>query len=459
MNEQLIDLDELVIRCKDEATKEYIKEAVLCYKAGAFRSCIVSTWNAVVFDYLYKLYQLELAGDGAAKTDLKQFEDDSSSKSYPNLLTFENQIPENAQAKYEFISIIEKEDLERLKHDRNRCAHPSIISIEEPFQPTPELARYHLRNAVTHLLQYPPVHGRVAINRIWSMIRSAGFPEDYEEAIIVLKDSYLGRARKTFIKDVIIGLTKGLLLEDIKETKERNCMYAALQAISHLHFEQFRTALSNKLPSIIDSVDNDKKWSEVFKYLHVMKVWDLVNEGQRIKAKNLIKNIKILDEGKNAYIFFFALESIDEIQACALEQLKNFKGFNLTRLMEIIKKDRSKIENKAVKQVIQLYKDYVVEGFINSGSFAAASSYGTELILVASWLNNEEIKGILKACHENNQVLDGFKVPEVMENLFQENIKTAQLLKNEWLLIREKIENFPPYANLLQLINDNCSDG
>lgn len=464
MNEQLIDLDELVIRCKDKVTKEYIKEAVLCYKAGAFRSCIVSTWNAVVFDYQYKLYQLKLAGDAAAKQELEQFEKCSSSNDYPKLLTFENNIPEKAQATYQFISSIEKEDLERLKHDRNRCAHPSIISIEEPFQPTPELARYHLRNAVMHLLQYPPVHGRVALDRIWNMIRSAGFPENYEEAIKVLKDSYLSRARKTFIDGVVIGLTKALLLSEIKETKEQERMYAALQAVSHLHFEQFRTALSTKLPSIVDSVDTDKKWYEVFKYLHRMQVWDLVNEGQRIKAKNLIKNINTLEAEKSAYVFFIALESPDEIQACALEQLKKFQASSLTRLIEIIKEDKSKIRNyQSVTQVIQIYKDEVVKRFINSQSYSGATFYGTELMLVTSWLNNEEIKAILQACHENDQILSAYKVSDVMENLFQENINTAQLLKNEWLLLREKIENFPCqencliYGNLLQLINDNCS--
>ena len=78
-----------------------------------------------------------------------------------------------------------------------------MLLDEKPFQPTPELARYHLRNVVTHLLQYPPVHGRVAIDRVKRLIESAGFPENTEEAIKILKDSYLSRARATLIKDVV----------------------------------------------------------------------------------------------------------------------------------------------------------------------------------------------------------------------------------------------------------------
>jgi hypothetical protein len=133
MNERLIDLEELVIRCKEEVTQEYIKEAVACYKAGAFRSCIISTWNAVVFDYLNKLRQLELTGDNQAKQELQKFQKFRSSNDYSQLWKFEVNIPKAARENFEFISSIEEEDLERLNKDRSRCAHPSILLDEEPL--------------------------------------------------------------------------------------------------------------------------------------------------------------------------------------------------------------------------------------------------------------------------------------------------------------------------------------
>jgi hypothetical protein len=39
-------------------------------------------------------------------------------------------------------------DIERLFEDRSRCAHPSMTSLEEPFEATAELARYDLRSAI-----------------------------------------------------------------------------------------------------------------------------------------------------------------------------------------------------------------------------------------------------------------------------------------------------------------------
>jgi hypothetical protein len=46
MYEVFVDLDELVALCRDKVAKKFIQEAVACYRAGAYRSCIVATWNA-----------------------------------------------------------------------------------------------------------------------------------------------------------------------------------------------------------------------------------------------------------------------------------------------------------------------------------------------------------------------------------------------------------------------------
>ena len=74
------------------------------------------------------------------------------------------------------ISPLEHRDLSRLVEDRNRCAHPSISSADELYQPSAELARYHLRNAVEYLLQHPPVQGKAALSKVMADIDGALFP-------------------------------------------------------------------------------------------------------------------------------------------------------------------------------------------------------------------------------------------------------------------------------------------
>lgn len=85
MYEAFIDLDELIVRCRDKQARKFIKEAVACYRVGAYRSCIVATWNAVVFDFLHKLRELELLGDKEASKLLEQFEKLSSEKKVKEL--------------------------------------------------------------------------------------------------------------------------------------------------------------------------------------------------------------------------------------------------------------------------------------------------------------------------------------------------------------------------------------
>lgn len=68
MIESLSDIEALAVRCNSEQSKGYIAEAISCYRSGAYRAAIVSTWIAVIFDLIDKIRELALQGDGTAKT-------------------------------------------------------------------------------------------------------------------------------------------------------------------------------------------------------------------------------------------------------------------------------------------------------------------------------------------------------------------------------------------------------
>ncbi len=294
MYETFIDLDELIIRCRDKQAKKFIQEAVACYRSGAFRSCIVATWNAVVFDFLHKLRELDLLGNGEASNLLKQFENISSASKVKELWQFESSIPDLALTKFELISSVEKSDIERLFEDRSRCAHPSMTSLEEPFEGTAELARYHLRSAVMHLLQRPPVQGRSARERIFQDIKSDYFPTDPELATQYFQKSPLARARFILIKDIVLGLTISLLTENLPED-ERARQFSALNAIYKIYPKEIVDILNNNLSNIIIHKVNDANWDKVIIYLGSITGWDMLSEPCQIKAKSFIEKIVIFD--------------------------------------------------------------------------------------------------------------------------------------------------------------------
>jgi hypothetical protein len=188
-DDRFIDLDELVLLCNREHGRQHIAEAVACYRAGAFRACIVAAWIAVVFDFVGKLQQLELAGDANGKRRRDEYEQARSSGDVRACLEFERRLLSLARDEFELITSIECKDLERLAEDRHRCAHPSMNASEEVYSPSAETARAHLRNAVVHFLRHPPVQGKAALARVMTDIESAYFPTTTQDAVTQLARS------------------------------------------------------------------------------------------------------------------------------------------------------------------------------------------------------------------------------------------------------------------------------
>jgi len=63
----LTDLDELVQRVRNERSKEYLKEAIISYRSGAYRAALIVTWISVCVDIIEKIRELSLEGDSVAK--------------------------------------------------------------------------------------------------------------------------------------------------------------------------------------------------------------------------------------------------------------------------------------------------------------------------------------------------------------------------------------------------------
>lgn len=254
--EHQADLDDLVSSCRSENARRAFAEAVACFRAGAYRAAIVSTWTSIVYDYLAKLRDLELAGNGVAKAILLAFDTARQNNDTMQLLSLERSVLDDAAAKFELLSPIEKQDLERLQLDRHRCAHPSLLTLDDPYRPTAELARSHMRNAVVHLLSRPPLQGQEAWKRIWSDVESEFFPETVEGAVERLRVR-ISRARTALVNRLVVELTKRLLDPSADRTADDR-FFAALVAVTQLYHREVEDLLSKKLASLSDQVEDGK---------------------------------------------------------------------------------------------------------------------------------------------------------------------------------------------------------
>ncbi|MFA0350761.1 hypothetical protein AB4486_28060, partial [Vibrio sp. 10N.222.55.C6] len=79
------------------------------------------------------------------------------------MLDFENDILRVAQEDLGMLSLIEKMHLERIKEDRNICAHPTFSVDGTQFVPQPEMARSYIVQASKYLLNQAPVKGKVIL--------------------------------------------------------------------------------------------------------------------------------------------------------------------------------------------------------------------------------------------------------------------------------------------------------
>ncbi|BDA73817.1 hypothetical protein CAL7716_079830 [Calothrix sp. PCC 7716] len=445
MYEAFIDLDELIARCRDKQARQFIKEAVACYKAGAYRSCIVATWNAVVFDFLHKLRELKLLEDKEASHLLEQFEKLSLEKKVKELWQFESDIPKKSLKPFELISIVEMSDIERLFEDRSRCAHPSMTSLEEPFEATAELARYHLRSAVTHLLERPPVQGRAARDRIFQDIKSEYFPTDSELAIKYFQKSPLARARLSLIKDVIIGLTISLLTDNLPED-ERARQFSAIQAISNIYPEKTREILNEKLSDIILSKVVDENWNKVIIYLGKIKTWDSLTEPCQIKGIAFIDKLKIFEKTWYSAVSNDALDLLLMANRIGFlrESVKSKLQLPLEQLISIKKSCQDKSQYNLINETIEP----LLENAIPEATFDELISMRSEN---SDSLNTKIEPYLVEKIKEVSleSILDGFwqirQEEKLLHNALEERLKFV--LDNSSL--EELIEVRQNYTRLL----------
>lgn len=210
-------LEELILKCTVDNARVQVQEAYKCYEAGAYRAAIVTTYVAVCFDLIDKLSALASSGDAEAKSlelqlsNLQVQLDKHDPSAMPALLNFERNLLEVFRDKFEFLGVNEFEELARLRHDRNRCAHPTFVHSAIPFNPPAELARLHIRNALELVLSQQPRQGKAALKSLQAIVLSEYFPTEEAEALERLKGSEIASAKSSlvtaFVDDLMFGWT------------------------------------------------------------------------------------------------------------------------------------------------------------------------------------------------------------------------------------------------------------
>ncbi len=211
MDAGFIDLDILLTRIRHPQSKRYFLDAVKAYKAGALRGALTSAWVALVYDLIAKHRQLSAMGDAAATAFLLSWDNATAAGDIAKLLQLEGGILENATANTQVVNRIARMHLERLREDRHLCAHPAFSAEADLFEPSPELVRLHLVNAVDLVLSQQPLQGKAIFVLFDVDVQSTGFPTAYERILDYVEQRYLARVRAQNVRNFGTVLAKSLL--------------------------------------------------------------------------------------------------------------------------------------------------------------------------------------------------------------------------------------------------------
>lgn len=316
MTESLADIEALALQCRSEQSRGYVAEAVLCYRAGAYRATIVNTWIAVVFDLIDKIRELALAGDGAAKGLEQQYEtylqqiDKGNSQGVKSALEFERDILTTCKNALQFFDQQQFIDLARLREDRHRCAHPSFQRVGLPYHPSAEQARLHLRNAVVHVLAQPPIQGKAALAQLKSLVSSSYFPTETEKAVTQLKNSALENPSDALIRGFIDQLLFGFFDQNSPLFAKRQ-VTAALSASLQMYRPTVEQRMAKDLNSIARDV-SDKLFTGVVALVAVVdSCWGILELPARDKVIQFIRT----GNGAEVVKWLSALSDIPQLQA------------------------------------------------------------------------------------------------------------------------------------------------
>lgn len=211
MDTGFVDLDILLTRIRHHQSKVYFLDAVKAYKAGALRGALTSAWVALVYDLIAKYRELSAMGDAAATAFLQSWDNATVSGDIAKLLQLEGGILEDATANTQVVNRIARTHLERLREDRHLCAHPAFSAEADLFEPSPELVRLHLVNAVDLVLSQEPLQGKAIFDLYDVDVQSTGFPTAYERILDYVEQRYLARVRAQNVRNFGTVLAKSLL--------------------------------------------------------------------------------------------------------------------------------------------------------------------------------------------------------------------------------------------------------
>ncbi len=432
----LADLDELALLVRETTSRTYILEAIADYRAGSYRSAIVATWTAICFDVVAKFRELAASGDAAARNVVSTVDKAIAQPKIPEkFLAIEKELLDYA-ATAGFIGHREQMDLERVKEDRNYCAHPAFIADAALFQPTPDQCRAHIVHAIDHLLQHPPVEGKTAIDRFKREIEGVAFPPDDAAVEAWLKARYSGHVKAATQRSLIVIATKGALRAAVPNLRHR--ALAVLRVMRRIEHPAYSDVLKDQLPKFLAGAEDRLLPRLAVLVAQDESILSWVGGDVVARLQGAMSELPV-DDAENRGLF-------------AVANLPEFSEHAKARFATLDATEKAAVltEHPARAFVPEVIADYAA-----SSSYRGAEARGERVVSLAAKLQPSDIAEVLKAAVDNNQIWDAAGTPEILTRLFDHTVDHLAETSAAWVeLLREMYEKKRWTGTAMKHVND-----
>lgn len=409
----LTDLDSITEQVRNIHSREYINEAIVNYRSGAYRTAIIATWLALTFDIIEKIRELAERGDATAIVHTLALDNAIKNKNIPRMQSIEESILKVGYQDFDFVNDQEYIELKRLKNDRNLCAHPAFTNQNVLYQPSPELVRGHIVHCIQSVLIHQPVHGKSAIEEFRHDLTLDSFPSDYGRIKSYIVPKYLNRTKDAFVRNITKILVKLLISNDTGYQSVSKKMHLCLSVIQETHSTIYTNVVSNIIKNSMRTVDDSKLQTVALLIRTNKKVWIKLDNHDREKIKNIVAA---------------KLDKIEDIE----------KGFIYISQFDL--PEFNTLKNK-LQADLYIKVDKQIHSLAQSGSYSSAESNGRSTLNLIEFISVQQFPLLIDAFINNKygQIFGAAQTPEIWTEMFI-RYPYNHLVKEEWKRLKKYIE-------------------
>jgi len=398
----LVDLDAELIRIRDLRSRAYFGDALKCYRAGAFRAAISSTWVTVTYDLIRKYRELDGLGDAEAHAFLEKWDASVTANNVAKLLELERSLVDHAHQKIAIIDAMGLRALKRLYEDRHLSAHPAFATSDDLYEPSDELVRAHMAAAVELVLAQRPVQGRGIFEAFSTDIQSPGFPSAPTVIADYVEQKYLANMRTNILRNFGVVLAKSLIRNMPPE------------------WEPYQSKLAAALLSL--KMRRPAEWSDV--ETELVKLINDDEPGDRLRSIGFLASFPELIARLNHTALTALRQTVardpsfaDAPQAFAAVEIEEFR-IELVGRFEALD-DTAAARVLSATAPLPLWPN-ALSRYAASGSFRGAEARFDQFISPFRPIIDEtQLDELFAAVRNNGQIWDASRTPTQLADLFR----------------------------------------